>query len=425
MKEGSTKQIDLISSSLHNIGVNLSELGRHEEALRYNVEALDIRRELAKEVSEKYSSLLAYSLHSTGVDLGNLGRYEEALQRKIEATNIRRTLAKQDSIKYGSLLAYSLASTCVDLSSLGRQEDALMFSTEALEIRRGLAQEFPSRFDHILAYSLHSMGAQLCDLGRHDEALRFRKETVKIRRDILRTQGSFQHKAELSSSLSDLASELGELKQPEDALKYITETIDIERKLIEEDATRSSHPYLDSLNSVSWVLTLLHRHAEALVLMKECIASARTLERKITEYELSCYLDTLSVALMGVGQYEQAFKASEEAVRNLGLLEDTPPYPQCADVLRNLAASLLALNRDSEALRISEKTVSLHRKLVQESPSNYNEELAKSLRVFADVLIKVGRSEDARKAKEDATRIEGGLQPRGLSKRYVKLLLFS
>ena len=94
-----------------------------------NEEAVELRRQLAETESANRKDL-ADSLHSLGMDLSRLGRHEDALQTDEEAAGICRKLAETDPTTRKDL-AWSLHSLGFDLRQLGRNEDALHADEEA------------------------------------------------------------------------------------------------------------------------------------------------------------------------------------------------------------------------------------------------------------------------------------------------------
>ena len=54
-----------IADSLHNVGVDLANLGRYAEALEYYQQALEMRKQLFKEPHQD----IADSLHNVGMSL--------------------------------------------------------------------------------------------------------------------------------------------------------------------------------------------------------------------------------------------------------------------------------------------------------------------------------------------------------------------
>lgn len=70
--------------TLNNMGIDFSAVGRHEEALRAEVEAVRLRRELLK-TDPSINTHLASSFQSLGVKFQAAGCNEEALDTHEEA----------------------------------------------------------------------------------------------------------------------------------------------------------------------------------------------------------------------------------------------------------------------------------------------------------------------------------------------------
>jgi tetratricopeptide (TPR) repeat protein len=94
--------------SLNNLGADLSEMGRREEALQATQEAVDLYRRLAAQHPDAFLPNLAASLNNLGNRLSELGRREEALQATQEAVDLYRRLAAQHPDAFLPYLAMSL-----------------------------------------------------------------------------------------------------------------------------------------------------------------------------------------------------------------------------------------------------------------------------------------------------------------------------
>ena len=119
-------------------------------------------------------------LNNAAVDLSVVGRREEALAAGQEAVNIRRDLARASSETFTSDLATSLNNLANFLSELGRLEEALAAGQEAEKLYRDLARARPEAFTPNLAVSLNNLASILSALGRHEEALAARQEAAKL-----------------------------------------------------------------------------------------------------------------------------------------------------------------------------------------------------------------------------------------------------
>ncbi|MEV7196869.1 tetratricopeptide repeat protein, partial [Streptomyces sp. NPDC093510] len=98
-----------LATSLSNLGMYLSGVGRREEALTAAQEAVDIRRRLARGNPAAYEPDLATSLSNLGTLLSGVGRREEALTAAQEAVDIFRRLARGNSAAHEPDLATSLS----------------------------------------------------------------------------------------------------------------------------------------------------------------------------------------------------------------------------------------------------------------------------------------------------------------------------
>jgi energy-coupling factor transporter ATP-binding protein EcfA2 len=130
-----------LASSLNNLGIRYSELGRRAEALPPSEEAVAIYRELAA-ANPAFRGDLARSLNNLGIRYSALGRRAEALLPTEEAVAIRRELAAANPA-FRNDLASSLTNLGNRYSELGRRAEALPPTEEAVAITRELAAANP------------------------------------------------------------------------------------------------------------------------------------------------------------------------------------------------------------------------------------------------------------------------------------------
>ena len=175
-----------LASSFDNMSVCLSEVGRREEALKHNEEALKIWRLLVhdRDIGTAFNPDLAASLNNISSCLSNMGRRREALESIEEAVRIFRSLSKDDPTAFNPVLATSLYNLSNRLSDMGKRKEALESIEEAVRIRRSLAEDDPIAFNPVLARSLNNMSNRLSDMGRRKEALETIEDAVRIRRSL-------------------------------------------------------------------------------------------------------------------------------------------------------------------------------------------------------------------------------------------------
>ena len=251
-----------LAGSLNRLGMSLSDLGRHEEALEVTSESLKIYQELAKTNQQAFLPNLAMSLNNLGMTLSNLGRREEALTAAEEAAEIYRKLAATNAQAFLPNLAMSLNNLGAMLSNLGRREDALRAAEEAAEIYRKLAATNAQAFLPDLAASLNNLGMTLSNLGRREEALRTAEEAAEIYRKLAATNAQ-AFLPDLAMSLNNLGNRLSNLGRREEALTAAEEAAEIYRKLAATNAQAFLPDLAASLGTYGSVLLALGEHTRA------------------------------------------------------------------------------------------------------------------------------------------------------------------
>ena len=81
-----------MATSLNNVGFTFGALGKHEEALKYQMEALALSKKL---LGDEHPNVAAI-LNNVGSTFGALGKHEEALKYLMEALKILNGIFKED-----------------------------------------------------------------------------------------------------------------------------------------------------------------------------------------------------------------------------------------------------------------------------------------------------------------------------------------
>ena len=152
-------------------------LGRADEALEAQFEALEQGRRAAALDPKLYLSLLAHVLKARGDLLARLGRREEALPFLEEAVDVWRDLAAGEG-NYVPSLAACVHALAAALSGLGRAEEAERRSAAAIELYRQLAVSDRAAYLRALTDCLSIRAWALKELGQLDEALAVNGEAV-------------------------------------------------------------------------------------------------------------------------------------------------------------------------------------------------------------------------------------------------------
>jgi len=158
-------------------------LDAYEAAAPASEEAVAMYRELAEANPGRYRPELATSLTNLGIRFSALGRPAQALPASEEAVAIRRELAEANPGRYRPELATSLTNLAVTFSVLGRPAEALPASEEAVAMYRELAEANPGRYRPELAWSLRVLADSLDPLGRGDDASEARSKAAALTGD--------------------------------------------------------------------------------------------------------------------------------------------------------------------------------------------------------------------------------------------------
>jgi tetratricopeptide (TPR) repeat protein len=254
-------QADL-AGSLNDLGVRLSGLGWHEEALAASQEAVDIIRRVVQSRSDAFLPALATNLNNFSIRLARLGRREEALSASQEAVDIRRRLEQGRPDAFLPELARSLSNLGNLLCDLGRHEEALAASRESGDIHRRLAQSLPEAFLPGLAGVLNNLGIRLSSLGRHEEALAASQEAADIYERLAQSRPD-AFLPDFGRSLNNLSIRLSNLVRGEEALAASREAVDIGRRLAQSSPDAFTPDLAKSISVHSDSLAALDRHEEA------------------------------------------------------------------------------------------------------------------------------------------------------------------
>jgi hypothetical protein len=294
-----------LAMSLNNLGNQLGDLGRREEALAASEEAVGIYRGLATARPNAFRPDLAMSLGNLSNGLGAMGRREESLAAIEEAADIHRKLAVGRPDAFQPDLAGSQENLAIRLGAMGRREDALAASEEAVGIYRELAAARPDAFRRDMARSLHNQSSRLAEVGRREEALAASEEAVGTYRELAAARpGAFRHA--LSASLNSLAIRLGAMGRREDALAASEEAVGIYRELAAAHPDAFRHALAGSLDTVAAQLDGLGRREDALAAIRE----AADIYRELAARWPDAYHQELEESLQVAGRLEHGVDLS-------------------------------------------------------------------------------------------------------------------
>ena len=250
--------------ALTNLGAQLSETGRRDDALARTQEAVTLHRQLAQANPAAHTPDLAGSLANLGTQLAGAGRREEALatgpgsrhpyraagpgqprrppprprdgaeqprctgcrrrgagrrrwRTTQEAVTLRRQLAQANPAAHLPDLAASLANLGTQLAGAGRREEALAPAQEAVTLNRKLAQANPAAHTPSLAACADQPRHPAGGGGAPGRSAGPAQEAVTLNRKLAQANPA-AHLPNLAMALTNLGAQLAEAGRREDAL---------------------------------------------------------------------------------------------------------------------------------------------------------------------------------------------------------------
>jgi len=388
-----------LAGSLNRLGLRLSDLGRHEEALEVIRQSLEIYQELVKTSHQTFQPDLAASLNNLGSSLSNLGRREEALKAAQEAADIYRKLADANSQAFLPDLAASLNNLGAMFSNLGQRDEAPKAAQEAVDIYRKVADANSQAFLPDLAMSLNNLGTMFSDLGRREEALKAAQEAVDIYRKVA-DANSQAFLPDLAMSLNNLGNSLSDLGRRDEALKAAQEAADIYRKLADANAQAFLPDLAASLNNLGAMFSNLEQREEALKAAQE----AADIYRKLAEANAQAFLPNLAISLSNLGnslsdlgQRKEALETAQEAVDIYRKLADANAQaflPDLATSLGSCGRALLALGEHARAARVFREGLEHLMPFYQILPQSFSRLAGNLLKDYLEACRQAGEEPD-------------------------------
>ena len=269
---GQRRQV--LATTLNNLAIRLSEVGKREEALEVAREALSLRRDPAAANPDSFTPNLATSLNNLATMLSEVGKREEALDVAREAVSLRRDLAVANPDAFTPDLAVSLNNLATMLSQVGKREEALEVAREALSLRRDPAAANPDAFTPDLAMSLNNLAATFSQVGKREEALEVAREAVSLYRDLVDANPD-AFTPGLATSLNNLANMLSEVGKREEALDVAREAVSLRRDLAVANPDAFTPDLAVSLNNLATMLSQVGKREEALEVAREALSLRR------------------------------------------------------------------------------------------------------------------------------------------------------
>jgi serine/threonine protein kinase/tetratricopeptide (TPR) repeat protein len=317
---------------------SFTELGRHADALKLNLETLQLSR---VDLGPNHPGTLA-SMDLLASSYYYLGRYAEALKLYEEALRIRRaTLGPDDPATLTSMnnLAFGYW-------GLGRYAEALKLREETFQLQK--ARLGPNHPDTLR--SMNNLVESYSILGRNTEALKLNEEALPLTKASLGPNHPYT-----LSSMNNLAIIYESLGRSQEALKLHEETLALRKAQLGIDHPRTLESMINLANSYVG----LGQKTEALKLREEALKLMRAKLPPDHPHTLLC-MNNLAESYQSVGRYADALKLNEET---LGKMKAKlgPGHLYTLTSMTNLAETYHDLGRDAEALKLGEEALQLKR----------------------------------------------------------------
>jgi tetratricopeptide (TPR) repeat protein len=328
----------------NGLGKVCEMLGRYEEAMEYNQQALDIRMET---FGERHADV-ASSYNNMGNVCDLMGQYEEAMEYHKKALDIRIETLGEGHADVAS--SYNNIGNICDV--LGQYEEAMEYYEKSIDIR---IKSLGAR--HIeVAGSYNNIG-NICDmLGQYEEAMKYHKKALDIR---IETFG--ERHVEVSDSYTNMGSVCEILGRYQEAMEYHRKSL-----AIGLESLGDRHPDVaDSYSNIGTICETLGQYDEAMEYYKRALDIRVQSLGELHSSVSNSYSD-FGVIYQKLGRYEEAMeyykKSLDIAIESLGeahpdvintnvnmahLLVEMGDYTECECLLKQ---ALDAISDDSTEL---------------------------------------------------------------------------
>ena len=392
-----------LSGVLTNLGRDLAAVGRYSEALDASLEAVALCRGLAAHDPAAHDPDLARALNNLSSRLGDIGRVQESLDAIREAVSIQSELAAAAPDTHEPELANLLTNLGEHLNRGGQSAQALPFLRKAVAIRRRLAADGIAAHQADLAHSIERLAAVYAATGRIEDSVDAATEAVDGYRQLtgtIRNAGRTAaargeadvHAPALSRALMTLHQCLRVANRPEQALNACEQSVHLLLSLAATDPQRFEPDLAASLTNLSGALADVGRHAEASGSAQKAVLIYRRLAEQDParhNRRLATAHHNLAVALSPDPDARHHAAAGTEAVKDLRRLSESDPgfAPDLAMALGKLSIALIALGRWNDAFATVEQAVTLRRRLASADPAIHEPHLARLLHGLAAALL--------------------------------------
>lgn len=320
---------------LNDLGTAYGHLGKHEKALKYKLDALEIRTEL---FGEKHPDT-ANSVSNVGLTYGDLGQHAEAFKYRMRGLEIRRELFGEKHRK----VATSLNDVGSTYNDLGKPAEALKYQLQALEIARELlGEKHPET-----AALLNNISVTYGNLGKYDDALTVQLQATELYRELYG-----EKHPDTATMIDNVGGSYGDLGKYDDALKYQLQALEIRRELFGEKHPGTAY----SLDSVGLTYGNLGKYDDALTYQLQAVEIRREFlgeKHPITAISFN----NVGIAFFNLGKYKEALEYFLPSLKTHQELLGKQ-HPTSIIIARNLIDTYFILKNDVKARKLAREFLS-------------------------------------------------------------------
>ena len=374
-------QDDAKANLLNLLGILYDENGKPQEAEKLHLEALTIRRRLARYNPAAYEFYVADTCGNLGILYADNGRPQEAEKLHLEALDIYRRLARYNPAAFEA----DVATTCNNLGNLyaknGRPQEAEKLYLEALDIHRRLARYNPAAYEFYVADTCNNLGILYYDNGRPQEAEKLCLEALDIRRR-LADENPAAFEADVATTCNNLGLLYAKNGRPQEAEKLYLEALDIYRRLADENPAAFEAAVTDTCNNLGILCKNNGKLQEAEKLYLEALTIYRRLARgnpAAFEADVAMTCNNLGILCKNNGKLQEAEKLYLEALTIYRRLARGNPAAFEADVAmtcNNLGILYAKNGRLQEAEKLCLEALDIYLRLADENPAAYEGRVA-------------------------------------------------
>ncbi|NJP35843.1 tetratricopeptide repeat protein [Micromonospora thermarum] len=338
------------------------------------------------------------------------GRHEPALAYTDEALELYRTGTARDPRRLAA--AYGLQGQI--LAKIGRWAEALAATRKSILLLRGPAGRAPDDHEPALAQAMLHVAVCLWELGRRDESLSATEEALPVVRRLADADAD-EYRGLLAHALDNHAAILTRIGRAAEALPAATEAVDLFRQLVQLDPLIHRPALCHALDNLGLTRAGIGDWTSALAAFDESVSLRR---EAADDAGLAETLDLRGATCVQAGRPAEARSSLEQSVACLRRIEPTQPErhgPRLAGALNNLGTVLIRLGDDTQALTAFAEGVERLRRHTQTDPLGHSNVLAQLLTNFGSCAARLGRWRQAMAAALDAARIRDQVAVAGLA----------